>query len=100
MERETGKAHYALVDLAVPHAEPVPQNFTRCTKGRQQPDKIVNLHGTIGTSHCMMPCEVPTADIMARSTKSPTRTATAACRKRDMPCNGCSRRTSCISAKF
>ncbi|MCC2748821.1 NAD-dependent deacetylase, partial [[Eubacterium] rectale] len=67
------------------------QNFDALhEKAGNSSDVIVNLHGTIGTSHCMK-ChqEYSTADIMARLDEEPD----PHCHRRlkyrsDRPCNG------------
>ena len=88
-----GKAHYALVDLekAGMLSLIATQNFDALhEKAGNSPDKIVNLHGTIGTSHCMKcHAKYDTADIMARLDEEPD----PHCHRRlpykgNMPCNG------------
>lgn len=68
-----------------------PQNFDALhEKAGNSPDVIVNLHGTIGTSHCMKcHAKYDTADIMARLDEEPD----PHCHRTlpysgGMPCNG------------
>lgn len=88
-----GKAHYALVDLekAGMLSLIATQNFDALhEKAGNSPSKIVNLHGTIGTSHCMKcHAKYDTAGIMARLDEEPD----PHCHRQlpyrgNMPCNG------------
>ncbi|MCI1915259.1 MAG: NAD-dependent deacetylase [Bifidobacteriaceae bacterium] len=70
-----GVAHKALVDLENAGLLTLlaTQNFDALhEKAGNSPDLIVNLHGTIGTSHCMR-CgkQYETSDIMARLDEEP-----------------------------
>lgn len=88
-----GTAHQALVDLERAGMLTVlaTQNFDALhEKAGNSPDIIVNLHGTIGTSHCMK-CHAryDTADIMDRLDQEPD----PRCHRKlpyngGMPCNG------------
>ena len=88
-----GIAHQALVRLEEAGMLTLlaTQNFDALhEKAGNTSDVIVNLHGTIGTSHCMQ-CHAryATADIMARLDEQPD----PHCRRRlpyrgDMPCGG------------
>lgn len=90
---QSGAAHKALVKLEKAGMLTLlaTQNFDALhEKAGNSSDVIVNLHGTIGTSHCMK-ChqEYSTADIMARLDEEPD----PHCHRRlkyrgDMPCNG------------
>ncbi len=88
-----GKAHEALVRLerAGMLSLLATQNFDALhEKAGNSPDLIVNLHGTIGTSHCMKcHAEYKTADIMANLDNEPD----PHCHRRlpysgNMPCEG------------
>lgn len=72
---QPGKAHYALVDLenAGLLSLLATQNFDALhEKAGNSPDLIVNLHGTIGTSHCMScHAQYDTAQIMNNLDKEP-----------------------------
>ncbi|MSS13283.1 SIR2 family NAD-dependent protein deacylase [Bifidobacterium tsurumiense] len=90
---QPGIAHKALVDLenAGMLSLLATQNFDALhEKAGNNPDLIVNLHGTIGTSHCMScHAKYDTADIMARLDHEPD----PHCRRKlpyksNMPCNG------------
>ena len=88
-----GKAHYALVDLekAGMLSLIATQNFDALhEKAGNSPSKIVNLHGTIGTSHCMKcHAKYDTADIMARLDEEPDPHCHHQLPYRgNMPCNG------------
>lgn len=90
---QPGKAHYALVALekAGMLSLLATQNFDALhEKAGNNPDRIVNLHGTIGTSHCMK-ChkKYDTGDIMANLDEEPD----PHCHRHlpyngNMPCNG------------
>lgn len=90
---EPGAAHFALAKLEQAGLLTLlaTQNFDGLhEKAGNSADVIVNLHGTIATSHCMK-ChqEYDTADIMARLDEEPD----PRCHRRlpysgDMPCNG------------
>ena len=90
---QPGTAHKALVKLEKAGLLTLlaTQNFDALhEKAGNSPDIIVNLHGTIGTSHCMKcHAKYATADIMARLDEEPD----PHCHRRlkyqgDMPCNG------------
>lgn len=70
-----GVAHKALVDLEKAGMLTLlaTQNFDALhEKAGNSPDLIINLHGTIGTSHCMKcGAKYQTADIMADLDKNP-----------------------------
>ncbi|RSX54501.1 NAD-dependent deacetylase [Bifidobacterium dolichotidis] len=90
---QPGAAHKALVKLEQAGMLKLlaTQNFDALhEKAGNSPDKIVNLHGTIGTSHCMQ-ChkKYDTAEIMAHLDENPD----PHCRrplpyKGNMPCDG------------
>jgi NAD-dependent deacetylase len=88
-----GVAHKALVELEQAGMLTLlaTQNFDALhEKAGNSPDVIVNLHGTIGTSHCMK-ChqEYRTADIMAKLDTEPDPHCHRLLPYRgDMPCNG------------
>lgn len=90
---QPGTAHKALVKLeqAGMLTLPATQNFDALhEKAGNSDNVIVNLHGTIGTSHCMK-ChqEYATADIMARLDEEPDPHCHRKLKYRgDMPCNG------------
>ncbi len=81
---QPGTAHKALVKLEQAGLLTLlaTQNFDALhEKAGNSSDVIVNLHGTIGTSHCMKcHAKYDTADIMAISITNQTRTAIADCR--------------------
>ncbi|NEG70603.1 Sir2 family NAD-dependent protein deacetylase [Bifidobacterium choloepi] len=90
---QPGKAHYALAKLEQAGLLTLlaTQNFDALHEKAGNTDNvIVNLHGTIGTSHCMKcHAEYETADIMARLDEEPD----PHCHRRlpysgNMPCNG------------
>lgn len=90
---QPGAAHKALVKLEKAGLLTLlaTQNFDALhEKAGNSPDIIVNLHGTIGTSHCMKcHAKYDTADIMARLDEEPD----PHCHRRlkyqgDMPCSG------------
>lgn len=72
---QPGSAHYALVDLEKAHllSGIATQNFDGLhEKAGSSPDLIVNLHGTIQTSHCLK-CHAPyaTSSIMSQLDSNP-----------------------------
>lgn len=88
-----GKAHKALVKLEQAGLLNLiaTQNFDALhEKAGNSPERIVNLHGTIGTSHCMScHAQYDTADVMAQLDEHPD----PHCRRRlpyrgNMPCDG------------
>ena len=90
---QPGAAHKALVKLEKAGMLTLlaTQNFDALhEKAGNSPDVIVNLHGTIGTSHCMKcHAKYDTADIMARLDEEPD----PHCHRTlpysgGMPCNG------------
>ncbi|NEG95582.1 NAD-dependent deacetylase [Bifidobacterium primatium] len=90
---QPGTAHKALVRLEQAGMLTLlaTQNFDALhEKAGNSPDVIVNLHGTIGTSHCMKcHAKYDTADIMDRLDEEPD----PRCHRRlpykgNMPCNG------------
>ena len=90
---QPGTAHKALVKLEQAGMLTLlaTQNFDALhEKAGNSDNVIVNLHGTIGTSHCMK-ChqEYATADIMARLDEEPDPHCHRKLKYRgDMPCNG------------
>ncbi|MCI1935599.1 MAG: NAD-dependent deacetylase [Bifidobacteriaceae bacterium] len=93
---QPGAAHRALVDLEKAGMLTLlaTQNFDALhEKAGNSSDVIVNLHGTIGTSHCMR-CgkEYKTADIMEHLDETPdprcTRMIPANGDIKERPCNG------------
>ena len=95
---QPGAAHKALVKLEKAGMLTLlaTQNFDALhEKAGNSPDVIVNLHGTIGTSHCMKcHAKYDTADIMARLDEEPD----PHCHRTlpysgGMPCNGLDRKS-------
>ena len=98
---QPGTAHKALVKLEKAGLLTLlaTQNFDALhEKAGNSPDIIVNLHGTIGTSHCMKcHAKYATADIMARLDEEPAIAVLST--RATCHATASSRLMSCISVK-